>query len=346
MELIYLLNVRKALKDTEEIFRAYLGLKNHLVGVKLEKDGEALEVVSKPEMPMAFCQIVRAASFRGDKFIHGLENENCPIAQIALGLKSLKYFKTDYRTVPSGTKRILVSPLSEIDVFPDVALAILTPRQMMNLAMIFHAVEGKPLSSEFTGEHACAEFFAKPYVDGEPNISFLCNAARGMYSDYRDNETIFGAPIDVYIRVSEMVKKLDEIGGSMCGCRTSNMPSGVIEEFEKIGFSKGTDYFFGRLNGLNVKVYINKDARGIIKLITIHLPIKMSSQREAEEIAERLRNVLPSSYLVNARGRWLDLAVRSGIDALGIDLFERSSIKSVIERFVDEISLYLNKARI
>ena len=340
------MNARNNLKETEEIFRAYLGLKNHLVGVKLEKDSEALGIVSKPETPAAFCQIVRAASFRGDKFIHNFEKEKCPIAQLVLGLKSFKYLKTDYRTIPTGTKRILVPPLSEIDVFPDVALAILTPRQMMNLAMIFHAVEGKPLSSEFTGEHACAEFFAKPYVDGEPNISFLCNAARGIYSDCRDNEAIFGAPLEVYIRVSEMVKKLDEISGSMCGCRTSDVPIGVIEEFEKIGFSKGTDYFFGKFNGLDIRVYLNKDARGKIRLITIHLPIKMPSQREAEEIAERLRNILPSLYLVNVRGCWLDLAVRSSMESLGIDLFESSSIKTAIEKFVDKIGLYLNKARI
>jgi len=339
------LNARKAPKETEEILRSYLGLKNHLVGVKLEKKVEAAGG-TKPEMPMAFCQIVRAASFKGDRFIHSLENEKCLIAQLVLGLKSFKYLKTDYRTVPSGTKRILVSPLSKTDVFPDVALTILNPRQMMNLAMIFHAVEGRPLSSEFTGGHACAEFFAKPYMDGEPNVSFLCNAARGMYSDYRDNETIFGAPLDVYIRISEMAKRLDEIGGSMCGCRTSDMPIGVIEEFEKIGFSKGTDYFFGRLNGLNVRVYLNKDAGGMINLITIHLPIKMSSQREAEELAKRLRNLLPNSHLVNVRGRRLDLAVRSSMDALGIDLFESSSVKNAIEKVVDGISLYLNKARI
>jgi len=337
--------VRKALKETEEILRSYLGLKNRLVGVKLKKDGEALRGTFKPEIPMAFCQIVRASSFKGDKFLYGLEDEKCPIAQFVLGLKNSGYLKMDYRTVPEGTKKILVSPLSEIGVLPDVTLAILTPKQMMNLAMIFHAIEGKPLSSEFTGEHACAEFFAKPYVDGEPNVSFLCNAARGMYSDYRDNEAIFGAPLEVYIRASEMVKKLDEMGGSLCGCKTSDMPIGIIDEFEKIGFSKGTDYFFGKLHGLNIKVYLNKDAKGKIRLITIHLPIKTSSRREAEELAEKLGKLLPRSYLANIRGCWLDLAVRPSMDALGIDLFEGSTIKIAIEKFVNKIALCLNRIK-
>ena len=337
--------MKKVLKETEENLRSYLGLKNHLVGVKLEKNGEALEGAFKPEAPMAFCQMVRAASFRREKFLYSSEDEKCPTAQLVLGLKGFKYLKADYRALPLGTKRILVSPLSEIDVAPDVVLAILTPRQMMNLAVIFHAIEGKSLSSEFTGEHACAEFFAKPYLDGEPNLSFLCSGAREVYSDYRDDEAIFGAPLEVYIQASEIVKKLDEMGGSLCGCRTSDIPAGVIVEFEKIGFSKGTDYFFGRFNGRNVRVYLNKDVRGKMKFITIHLPIKMGSQEEAEELAGRLRELLPRPYLVNSRGLWLDLTVRSSMDALGIDLFESSSLKTAIERFIDKMGLYLNRVR-
>ena len=338
--------MKKILKETEENLRSYLGLKNHLVGVKLEKNDEDLEDAFKPEEPMAFCQMIRRASFKGDKFVYGLENEKCPTAQHVLGLKDLKYLKTDYRTVPSGIKKILVSPLSEIDVVPDVALAILNARQMMNLAMIYHAVEGKALSSEFTGEHACAEFFAKPYVDGEANISFLCSGAREVYSDYRDDEAIFGAPLKVYIQASEIVKKLDEMGGSLCGCRTSDIPPGIIDEFEKISFSKGTDYFFSKFDGRNVRVYLNKDARGKIKFITIHLPFKMSSQKEAEELAERLSELMPRPYLVNTRGRWLDLTVRSSMDALGIDLFDSSSLKTAIEKFIEKADMYFNKARI
>jgi len=338
--------VKKILKETEENLRSYLGLKNHIVGVKLEKNGELLEGAFKPKTPMAFCQMVRVASFKGERFIYSLEHEKCPTAQLVLGLKGFKYLKAEYRAVPLGTKRILISPLSEIDVVPGVALAVLTPRQMMNLAVIFHAVEGKSLSSEFAGEHACAEFFAKPYLDGEPNLSFLCNGAREVYSDYRGDEAIFGAPLEVYIQASRIVKKLDEMGGSLCGCRTSDIPAGVIEEFEKIGFSKGIDYFFGRSNGRNVRVYLNKDARGKMKFITIHLPIKMASQKEAEEVAERLSKLMQRPYLVNTRGSWLDLTVRSSMDALGIDLFDSSSLKTAIERFIDKTDFYLNRVRI
>jgi len=82
-----------------------------------------------------------------------------------------------------------------------------------------------------------------------------------------------------------------------------------------------------------------------MKFITIHLPIKMGSQEEAEELAGRLRELLPRPYLVNSRGLWLDLTVRSSMDALGIDLFESSSLKTAIERFIDKMGLYLNRVR-
>jgi len=340
-------NIKKILNVTEDNLRFYLGLKGRLVGVKLlERKNETFEGASKPKVPMAFCQMIKEASFKGEKFLYGLEDEKCPTAQLVLGFKSPKYLKANYRIVPSETKKILVSPLSEIDLIPDVALAILNPRQTMNLAMILHALEGESLSSKFSGEHACAEFLAEPYVDGKPNISFLCSGAREVYSNYRDDEVIFGAPLEVYIRISKMVKKLGEVGGSLCGCRISDMPVGVIDEFEKIGFSRGTDYFFGRLNGRNVRIYLNKDEKGRINFITLHLPIKMGSEEEAEESAGRLISLLSSPYHVNVRGCWVDLTVRSSIDALGIDLFESSSLKTVIERFVDKMDSYLDKIKV
>ncbi|MCD6324765.1 DUF169 domain-containing protein [Candidatus Bathyarchaeota archaeon] len=231
------MNLRKVLKETEESLRSYLGLRGHLVGVKLDKTREISEDAFKPEMPMAFCQMIREASLKGDKFLYGLEHEKCPTAQLVLGLKDFKYLRADSKIVPSGTKKILISPLSDI-------------------------------------------------------------------------------------------------------------PAGVTEEFEKIGFSKGTDYFFGKFNGRNVRVYLNRDANGRINLITIHFPIKMSSQEEAEELAKRLSVLLSRPYYVNVRGRWLDLTVRSSMDALGIDLFDSSSLKIAIERFVNKIGLYLNKVKI
>ena len=72
---------------------------------------------------------------------------------------------------------------------------------------------------------------------------------------------------------------------------------------------------------------------------------KRQSQEEAEELAKRLTGLLSRPYYVNVRGCWLDLTVRSSMDALGIDLFDSSSLKTAIEKFVNKIGLYLNKVK-
>jgi len=330
-----------SLKSVEETLRSYLGLKYHLVGVKLINRDISMRNISQPETAMAFCQMIREASTKGESFLSGLETERCPTAQAVLGFRDLKYLKIDYRVMPAETRKVLISPLNDIGDVPEVVLAILTPKQMMDLAIILQSGKGTPLSAEFKGNHACAEFFGKPYLKGLPNISLLCNGAREIYSDFRDNEFTFGAPFETYVQAAEAIERLEKIGGTLCGCRASDLPSEIINEFAKFGFSKGTDYFFGKINGRNVRVYLNKDLNGILKLITIYLPMKTPSEDVAEKLAEKLRPLISRPYFVNRRGYWLDLTARASEDALGIDLFDGSSIKVAVEKFVEKMAQYM-----
>ena len=95
-----------------------------------------------------------------------------------------------------------------------------------------------------------------------------------------------------------------------------------------------------------MRVYLDKDSKGKMKFITIHMPIKLSSQEEDEKLTEKLRKILKMPYFVNNRGSWLDLIVKSSWDALGIDLFDCSSLKAAIERFTEKAYLYLNRAKV
>jgi len=201
-----------------------------------------------------------------------------------------------------------------------------------------------PILSEFTGENACAEFFAKPYVEKKPNVSLLCNGARGIYSDFRDDEVIFGAPIEVYVRAAETIERINKMGGSLCGCRTSDIPAEIINEFKRIGFSKGTDYFFGKIDGYNIRVYLNKNTNGKLKFITIHSSIKTPSEEEAERLTEKLRIALPRPYFVTRRGYWIDLTIRASGDALGIDLFDGLTVKAAIKSFLEKITRFISEA--
>ncbi len=333
------------LRNVDEVLRSYLGLKYHLVGVKLMRNDGNVRGSFQPKMPMAFCQMVRMTSTNGDSFLYGSDYERCPAAKVVLGFRGLKYIKIDYGVMPPETNKVLISPLNEISDVPEVVLAILTPKQMMDLTVILQAGKDAPFSAEFKGEHACAEFFAKPYMEGKPDMSLLCNGAREIYSDFRDDEIIFGAPVEVYIQAAETIERITKIGGALCGCRTSDIPFDIINEFEKIGFSKGTDYFFGKFNGHNIRLYLNKDLNGRMKFITIHLPVRMPSEEIAERVTEQLSPSLPRPYFINNRGYWLDFTVRASEGALGIDLFDGLTVKTAIEKFIEKITQYLSKAK-
>ncbi len=329
-----------ALKNIEERLGSYLGLKHRLVGVKLINNNEDVKGSVQPRMPMAFCQMLRQASAKGDLFQYGLDHEKCLTAQRVLGFRDLEPAGTGEQPLPLETERVLVSPLSELHQEPDVILAVLTPRQMMDLTLVLRE-GGKPLLAEFSGERACTEFFAKPYLEHKPGVSLLCRGAREIYSDFRDDEIVFGAPFEVYVRAAETIERIDKMRGALCGCRASDLPTQIVNEFEKIGLSKGTDYFFGKTRGHNMRVYLNKDLNGMLKSVTMHLPVKMASEEDAGDSAARLKQSLPRTYSVNKRGYWVDITIRASEGELGIDLFDGLSVKAAIERFVENVTRYL-----
>lgn len=334
-------------REVEETIRSYLGLKYHLVGVKLlKKDAEGWKDQFKPARPMAYCQMVRMASSRGESFLYDRDDEACPTAQVVLGFREQKYTSVEHRVQPSDTMKVLVAPLDQMREDPDIVLATLTPRQMMDLTILLQAGKQELLSVEFRGEAACAEFTAKPYMEHRPNLSLLCNGARVIYSDFRDNELIFGAPPEIYVQAAEIINKIIRTGGALCGCRTSDIPTSIINEFERAGLSKGTDYFFGKVSGRNIRAYLNKDFQGRLKFVTIHLPVKMPLEREAEKAAERLKRLLSRPYRASQRGYWLDLTMTASEDELGIDLMDGETLKVAIEKFIDKSTQYLRKAGI
>lgn len=331
-------------KRIDETIRAYLGLKHHLVGVKIrKKDIQEEEKRLKPEKPLAYCHMVRIASQHGKTFLYDKTDEACPTAEFILGFREPKYSKIEYRIEPSDTKSILIAPLDQMAGDPDVIIATVTPKQMMDLTTILQAGKAELLSAWFKGEAACAEFTAKPYMEHEPNLSFLCNGARVVYSDFRDAEILFGAPAHTYIHVAETMNRISKTGGALCGCRTSDIPMEIINEFEKAGFSKGTDYFFGKISGQNFRAYLNKDFQGRLKFITFHLPVKLTSAEETEEVAKKLQKTLIRPYSVNQRDYWLDLTMTATEAELAMDLRDGESIKKVAQEFANKMKRYLNR---
>jgi uncharacterized protein (DUF169 family) len=331
----------------DRTIRGYLGLRYHLVGVKIRgKDIGEKESEYKPDRPMAHCQMIREIALQGGTYIYDKSDEACPTAHIILGLRPSKRADMDLRIKPAETKSIVVASLDNMKEEPDVILATLTPKQMMDLATVLQAGNPDLLSVGFRGEASCAEFTAKPFMEHEPNLSLLCNGARTVYSDFRDNELLFGAPPETYLQAADVIEKITKTGGALCGCRTSDIPQEVTDTFERAGLAKGTDYFFGRMSGRSVRAYLNKDLQGRLEFITFHLPVKMSSNEEAAKAVQSLSQVLSSPFLASSRGPWLDVTVSANLGGLSIDLLEEKSIGKALTEFVNKSTEALNRVKV
>jgi len=331
-------------EKVDETIRGYLGLRYHLVGVKIRKSEiEKDEDERRPEGPMAYCQMVRVASSQREAFLYDKTLEACPTAEIILGFRESKYAEIEPRVKPPETRSILIMPLCQMDQEPDVVLVILTPKQLMDLTAILQAEERDLLSVGFRGEAACAEFTAKPYMEHKPNLSLLCSGARLVYSDFRDNELIFGAPPKIYVYVAEVMERAIKTGEALCGCRTSDIPAEIIETFGKVGLSRGTDYFFGKIDGDNVRIYLNKDLKGMLKFVTFHFPTKLPSEEEAKGAKERLDQLLLRPYRASHRSYWLNLSMTATIDELSLDLLDERSVKIASKEFINKAKGYLHR---
>ncbi|RMF90084.1 MAG: hypothetical protein D6733_04835 [Methanobacteriota archaeon] len=204
---------------------------------------------------------------------------------------------------------------------PDVGLLILSPRQTMELSAIL-----KGVSARFSGSVAvCGEAAALPFMEKRANVSFLCNGAR-VSADFRDNEVILGAPPETIRELAEKIEVLSKTCGALCGCKTSDIPPRILRSFQKIGFEKSTDYFFGRVDGRNVRIYLNKDFNGKLTYLTIHLPLKGSVKA-------------PEPFVKSERGKWTDLQAVFNISEIGVDLNTGKGLKEFIEQVVRKVKV-------
>jgi uncharacterized protein (DUF169 family) len=322
-------------EKVDEIVREYLGIKYHLVGVKLRKTGTQGKNPLKPEKPMAFCQMVRIASQTGKVFLYDETDEKCPTGELCLGFREPIYMEIEPRVKPADTKSVLVAPLNRIEEEPDVILVTLNSKQMMDLTAILLVEKQNPLHVVFKSEAACGDFLARPYMEKRPNLSFLCSGAR-LYADFRDSDLIFGAPSHFFIQAAETIERIEKTSGALCGCRTSDLPPWIVGGFEKIGFARGTDYFFGKIKGYNVRIYLNKDFQGKPSFITVHIPIKMSSEVEAENSVNTLKSVLSRPFQARQRGNWVDLFMTVTLNELGADL-DGESIMLALKEITDNM---------
>ncbi len=299
----------------EQSIRSHIGSKYHLVGVKFLKEAvEGDEKFKRPKKPIMFCQAVKEAA-TGEGFLMQLDDEACPSAMVALGFEEPVYVDVQPRISPAEIKAVKIGPYEEVED-PDVGLLILSPRQAMELSAII-----KGIKSQFSGNIAvCGEAAALPFMEKTANVSFLCNGAR-ISADFKDSEVILGAPPQTFRELAEKIDVLSKTCGALCGCKTSDIPPRIIRSFQKAGFEKSTDYFFGKVDGRSVRIYLNKDFNGKLAYVTVHLPIKGKAKAL-------------SPFTLSERGKWTDLSATFNVGEIGVELNTGKGLKEFIEQIV------------
>ena len=196
----------------DDTIKKHLGLKHGLVGVKIFKNGDAAGEGRRPNKKMRFCQMVWNVSEGKGPLMFGIDDLDCPDAMVSLGFQEPTFIKVETRIDPADTKLIEVAPAKDMEN-PDIVLAILNPRQLMDLAMLLGGIEAK-----FEGNRAvCGEATAVPYMNKKPNISPLCGGSR-KFAKYTECELIFGAPPETMEKLEEKIKALpvkDKVASSV-----------------------------------------------------------------------------------------------------------------------------------
>ncbi len=207
-----------------------LGLRWHVVGIRLLKAGEDVPDVAIPKERYRYCQSLMAAR-RGRSIMMPANRHACPDGTSILGLTDIPaklasgelyilFHKLDsieaaQRMVserphlePRSVDATIVFPLDDAPTDPDVIAVFAQPEQVMWLCMGASYYTGHRFDFHASGYNAqCVETTLLPYVSGEPNISFGCYGCRAS-SDIGDEIMFMGIPVEM---MPTIVKGLNEL---------------------------------------------------------------------------------------------------------------------------------------
>jgi uncharacterized protein (DUF169 family) len=202
-------------KKISDGYMSILRLRTLPVGVKILGKKENLPGNCEiPDQPFTFCQFVTLARVYGRTLGVTSENLVCGIAKGCLGFADFpqdlpqrfaivrtstaetfeKILKTGLRLEPGKTKAVLVAPLEEITLDPDVVLLFGDGAKMTRLIYSATYETGERLNINTAAEcGTCGEGVAAAFVKDKPTVSFPCYGTR-RFALAEDNELIFSFP--------------------------------------------------------------------------------------------------------------------------------------------------------
>lgn len=209
-----------------------LNLNREPVGVKFLSEGEIAVLKDKydSETKTRYCQALMRAG-NGEKIMITKDNISCPASAAAFGLKPLpEMLQTGqmllnmglFESLEAGKKAmdgmtrleqgkypvVLLSPLKDIEIEPDVVVIESEPEHLMWTALAYIFKTGERLSfSSAIFQATCVDSTVIPFVKGTINSTLGCYGCRDA-TNIEDSECLIGLP---YGKVEELVGNLEKL---------------------------------------------------------------------------------------------------------------------------------------
>lgn len=212
--------------------KSILKLDREPVGVKFinETDNFKLGDQYDTSTKMRYCQALMRAG-KGEKIMITADNISCPASAAAFGLKPLPeklssgkmlYNMGLFATIEAGARAmagmtrlnqgdysaVILSPLGEMEVEPDVVVVESKPEHLMwlSLASIYETGERLHFNSVIF-QATCVDSTVIPFTTGKLNSTLGCYGCREA-TDVTEEENLIGIP---YLELKSITKNLEKL---------------------------------------------------------------------------------------------------------------------------------------
>ena len=96
------------------------------------------------------------------------------------------------------SKYVIIGPLEEFELKPDLVLFICNPAQASRLVTLSTYETGIPLQAQLSGS-TCSGAITFPLSTGRINVTFIDNSSRHLVKGFKDSDLIYSVPY-FYIR--------------------------------------------------------------------------------------------------------------------------------------------------
>jgi len=220
------------LEEMAETLRSSLGIRDHVVGVRLfKKEDEIPKDLDAVERPFRYCTMIQTARLKGDSFLARADYHECKGGASGLGLEecpenissgSLYFDKLHKcesreegakiaanmpRLLPGSTVATYVAPLDKMVMNPDVVIFVGNPLQARRIVQAVMYKKGGRAEFNTAGiQSFCVDATASPYLKGEVNVSLGCDgSARNAGLD--DDSVVVGIPFAMMDDICSVLKE-------------------------------------------------------------------------------------------------------------------------------------------